>query len=75
MSAQIRPDATTTAALRRSYRGYVIASVVLVVAAFASWALTGHLAGMMSLPLVAVLLVPAAQTRRELARRQDGLQG
>lgn len=74
MSAQIRPATATSAALRRSYQGYVIASVALVVAAFASWALTGHPAGMMTLPLVAVLLVPAAQVRGELARRRGGQQ-
>lgn len=77
LSAQFRSDniTTTTAALRLSHRGYVLASVVLVVAALASWVLTGHAAGLMSLPLVAVFLGLDAQVRRELARRQTHPQG
>lgn len=71
MVARFGPDNTTktTAELRTSHRAYVVASVVIVVAALASWVLTGHPAGMTSLPLVAVFLGLDAPIRKELARR------
>lgn len=76
MSPQFGPNHTTktTAELRTSHRAYVVASVLVVVVAVASWVVTGHPAGMSSLPLVVVFLALDAQIRKELARRQAGAQ-